>query len=25
MLPKRRFWKVEKHLGKTFCKHFSSL
>ena len=25
MLPKRRFWNVEKYLGKTFCKHFSSL
>ena len=22
MLPKRRFWNVEKHVGKTFCKHF---
>ena len=25
MLPKRRFWTVEKHVGKTFCKNFSSL
>ena len=23
MLPKRRFWNVEKYSGKTFCKHFS--
>ena len=23
MLPKRRFWNVEKYSGQTFCKHFS--
>ncbi len=25
MVPKRRFWTVEKHVGNTFCKSFSSL
>ena len=23
MLPKRRFWTVEKYVGERFCKHFS--
>ena len=23
MLPKRRFWTVEKYVGESFCKHFS--
>ncbi len=25
MVPKRRFWNVEKYVGNAFCKHFSSL
>ncbi len=25
MLPKRRFWTVEEYVGRTFCKHISSL